>query len=69
MIKNLNQMKQNKEQKCICKSELCIEHVYAHLAWCPKSYFYQEAVEEYKKSSWFGKIFKRDPRKYYNFLI
>ena len=56
------------KNKCICKEELGIEEVYCHLAWCPESYFYKEAVEEYVKSSWLKKIFMRDPRKYKNFL-
>ena len=57
------------KEKCICKEELLIDKVYLHLAWCPYSYFYKEAVEEYIKASWLKKIFLRDPRKYHNFLL
>lgn len=57
--------------KCICKDELMmkIEQVVCHLSWCPDSYFYKEAVEEYVRASWFRRLFLRDPRKYHNFLL
>ena len=59
--------------KCICKEELGYwdsgHRIYIHLAWCPESYFYREAVADYERASWFGKLFLRDPRKYRNFLM
>ncbi len=54
-------------KKCICKEELMIEHVYVHLAWCPESYVYKEAVEEFIAAPFWKKWFMVDPRKYHNF--
>lgn len=57
-------------KKCICQDELMLSRpTIVHLAWCPESYFYKEFVEEYIKAPWYKKLFMRDPRKYYNFLI
>ena len=55
-------------KECICKDELMIDKVYCHLAWCPHSYVYKRDVEEYENLNWFLKLFRRDPRKYYNYL-
>jgi hypothetical protein len=54
--------------KCICKEELGRETIFLHLSWCPQSYFYKEAVEEYIAAPFWEKWFMRDPRKYHNFL-
>ena len=62
-----------KKMKCICKEELGYwgdEHIYVHLAWCPESYVYQDAVKEYEAASCFKRFWRqmKDPRKYHNFL-
>lgn len=55
---------------CICREELGLgtQSVIVHIAWCPKSYFYQRAVREYEAASWIRRLFMKDPRRYYNFL-
>lgn len=55
-------------KNCICKDELMIDKVFVHLAWCPESYFYKEALDEYKNAPWYKRLFVRNPEKYYNFL-
>jgi hypothetical protein len=59
------------EEQCICREELGYwnnEHIYVHLSWCPSSYFYKRAVEEYIAAPFWKKWFMTDPRKYHNFL-
>ena len=55
-------------KECICKEELMQENIYLHLAWCPESYVYKDAVKEFDAANWFQKLFMRDPRKYNNYL-
>ncbi len=56
------------KKKCLCCYELGRDTIILHLSWCPESYFYKEMVEEYEESNWFQKLFKIDPRRYYNWI-